>query len=596
VLAYDLFLQNKSSPAVTNVKRVKPVKKIYYLEKSNARLDDKTPEEYTSEIRSKTQSILSMPLNTSPYLYLPNKVTGSNQPRPYIEFYGKMEAKKSGGTIFSISRPGKNNKGEKITFDAKYNTATKQRTISTTAKNNHDDASAAIYLNIDKKHYFIEDKNLFQAYVDSGALTPDSFLSADAFKAISNLFFDYVEERWTEDMNERRMDFSLFVLPSDLQVKYREEVSLVAPQRRRSLPSSSLSSSSYQTYEEVDAFGGSFLNLPNKPTQTAKFMSFDDPAFTINFAENEKFYKNMFIGLESHKKIGIPADNLVEISGFNWMFADITDPQQRFERTGKGIYHQLWHNYRKLKDKAGDPYLAKAQMKAVCFKTAQAKVEVLINENLSMPELERLFSGIKRDEIIPPLALELLIQRKDRNVVWSDYIDAVRALLGRRRTNYSWLLATFTKMIRINLFDFLKKPSKAKDFFPRSEFCIKVLNRTEDRDFAFMNETENFAYKTGKIAGRYIKFKESNEESSSSLKDILTYSKYDREKLRFVIQRVGLGLNLSKASKEELDKVMRFIKNEMPEKEIDDKDSYSDNSYFFYKGVFEELGAGGSRS
>jgi hypothetical protein len=604
VLAYDLFLQNKSSPAISNVKRVKPVKKIYHMKKGDARLDDTTPQEYGSEIRFKVQEVLSMPFNTSPYLSLPNKTTGANQPRPYIEFYGRMESRKNTGTVFLISRSGKNEKGVEIKFDASYNIETKQRTIRV-SENDHDDSSVGIFLNIDKKHYFIEDKSLFQRYIDSGALTSDSFLPAGTFKTVCNVFFDSVEERWKDDINDRRMDFSLFVLPTDVPVEYREEGSLVVREQQLSpnLPSSSLFSSSLNSStsdqrlkKEIDAFGSSLIHYPRKPTQTAKFMSFDDPAFSINFTAKENFYKNLFIGLESHERIGIPADNIIEISGFNWMFTDTSDPDQRFEKTGKGIYYQLWHNYMKLKKKAGDPYAARAQMKVVCFKTTQAKVEVLINENLTMPDLERLFSPITNEEIIPSGALELLIQRKERTVLWSDYIDAVRALLSRRRTNYHWLLATFTKMIRTRLFDLIARPYDARVFFSESEFCIKVLSRTKVRGLAYMNETENFAYKAGKIAGRYVRFKERNEESTSSLKDILTYSKYDREKLRFVIQRVGLGLNLSKADKEEIEKITSFIKKEMPEKEIDDDNSHIDCSYFFYKGVFEELGADWSSS
>jgi hypothetical protein len=66
----------------------------------------------------------------------------------------------------------------------------------------------------------------------------------------------------------------------------------------------------------------------------------------------------------------------------------------------------------------------------------------------------------------------------------------------------------------------------------------------------------------------------------------LAYSKYDREHLRFVYKRVGIGLNLSKVNTDDLSK---SIKTDTPKDEIDDAQANEDYSYFFYKGVFENL-------
>ena len=86
-----------------------------------------------------------------------------------------------------------------------------------------------------------------------------------------------------------------------------------------------------------------------------------------------------------------------------------------------------------------------------------------------------------------------------------------------------------------------------------------------------------------------MRFKKETEENNNSLRDILTYSKYDRDKLRTVFKRIGLGINLSKAEEPELDKISLFIKNNDPKEEIvEDKQDY-DYSYFFYKGVFQEI-------
>jgi hypothetical protein len=105
-----------------------------------------------------------------------------------------------------------------------------------------------------------------------------------------------------------------------------------------------------------------------------------------------------------------------------------------------------------------------------------------------------------------------------------------------------------------------------------------------------MNKNEEYAYKIGCIAGKYIKFKRDTKEANNSTNDILTYSKYDREKLRFVYSRVSLGISLSKAANiSNTDTIAQLIKKDMPTDEIDDTKAHEDYSYFFYKGVFENI-------
>jgi hypothetical protein len=101
-----------------------------------------------------------------------------------------------------------------------------------------------------------------------------------------------------------------------------------------------------------------------------------------------------------------------------------------------------------------------------------------------------------------------------------------------------------------------------------------------------VNKNEEYAYKIGVIAGKYVKFKREKKEANNSTNDILTYSKYDRERLRFVYQRVGIGVSLSKVN---TDDISQSIKNELPKEEIDDTQAHEDYSYFFYKGAFENL-------
>lgn len=85
----------------------------------------------------------------------------------------------------------------------------------------------------------------------------------------------------------------------------------------------------------------------------------------------------------------------------------------------------------------------------------------------------------------------------------------------------------------------------------------------------------------------YLEFKKKGASESHSLRDILTYSKYDREKLRFVVSRIGMGVNISKANQNDIDLINDKISKYQPNQEISDSEAYNDYSYFFYKGYFE---------
>jgi hypothetical protein len=109
LLAYELYLKNKESTGEV-VKKTKPIKKIF-VNKNNIKIDNKTREEYGSELTNDQgfiQDWLSMPLNTSntKLLNLPDKRTGSRSSPPYIKIYGIYENNKSKEKI-SLSISGK---------------------------------------------------------------------------------------------------------------------------------------------------------------------------------------------------------------------------------------------------------------------------------------------------------------------------------------------------------------------------------------------------------------------------------------------------------------------------------------------------------
>lgn len=562
MLAFELYLKNKGFKGEF-VKNPKPVKKII-MKGSSPALDRKKIDEYGGALLEEYesfQSLFSMPANTASNLGLKFRATSPNSPRPYVEIYGQFIRTKSGAKI-SLTI-GKDDKS----FNAELDLQTKKEKV--TAKN-------SIELNIDKEHYFISGKGLYDEYVKSRVLTRDGKFQSTLFKKICKVFFKYVLSRWKDgEVRNGKISFSLIVLPKDAEVEYHSA-------------NDDGEEDGDAVKEFKDSFGNNARSYASEPTITAKFLSYDDPAFSINCTDSERFYRNLSMGNRSHRLVNINAADSFRISGLQWMFTDISKPGRRFTDTKKGIYYQLWKNYKDL-DKT-NRLEGMSQLKVLCYLTSQAKMEVMLDENLTMGEMKDLFSGLEEREI-PPQAFEVLIETKGKTTIWAHYLVAVRSLLARKSVDKSYLLSRFVLQLRSNLFSWLATNAvgDAASFFQKCDFCIKVLYKNVLSPLgagAGMNSDEQYAYQVGVIAAEYVRFKERSGESSNSLRDILAYSRYDREKLRFVMQRVGLGLSLSKAPQDKIKNMETFITNNQPSAEIRDEAAYNDYSYFFYKGYF----------
>jgi hypothetical protein len=131
----------------------------------------------------------------------------------------------------------------------------------------------------------------------------------------------------------------------------------------------------------------------------------------------------------------------------------------------------------------------------------------------------------------------------------------------------------------------MKNNTEQIEFFSKSEFCIKYLINT---DFTqnYLNSNEEYALRIGQIARLYVDFKYSNKDGDNSLGDILTYSKYDRERLRFVYSRISRGVQLAKVADASKDSVTKKISSLRPKEEISDEDASKDYSYFFFNGYY----------
>lgn len=571
MLACELYLQNRGfKGGVAKVTR--PIKKIY-VSPNEVVIDDKSREEYGSELNNDNgfiQDWLSMPLNTSDaeLLNLPDKRTGTRSPSPYVKIYGSYEKNKNKEKL-RLSINGKDTlerQNSKKVFVAEYNLDDYSYSFS---------AEGDLYLSLDKKNYMNADQQLYELYLNSAIIDSKGSFSSTKFKEISIKFFDYVKSRPKPEFFIPRITyFEIYILPSTNKIIYNSI-------------GKSGSENSSDTF--IDCFGNECSQYASIPTQTAKFLSFDDPAFTINCTQKEQFYKNLCIGKESLEKINIPSNNVLKIGSLNWIFSDISHPDVNFQSYNRGIYSQLFNNYIIL-NKEKDVYSERINLKIICFKINQAKLEILLDENMTMDTMHKLFKG--KDEG-SRYSFEVLIYKNDKKskYIIKDYLQAIRNLIHQIPVNKLRLIDIFTRILRKEIFSWInsKNTADAIIFFERTGFCLKTLlaisNIHQEMDI-----NEKYAYSIGLIAGRFIKFKRKFNEESNSLKDILTYSKYDREKLRFVFSRIGIGLNLSKAEQLSVDKITNFINTNQQEEEISDNNASRDYTYFFFKGVYKELG------
>ena len=576
MLAYELYLRNKGSTSNV-VKKEKPIKKIF-INNNKIELDEKTLDEYGSRVVDKfriLQESLTMPLNTCDItqLNLPSVRPSTNQPNPYVEISGSFSKTKSKCELSLIIR--KKSDDKENVLSASYDILNDKTSI---------EAHKDIPLRIEHKNYYIplEGKRLFDKYVKSAILSKDGIFSADLFTNVAKEFFRFAKNIKTNlPSNDIRVQyFSIYLLPSNSTIEYDN--------------SKEISKDPDKNF--IDSFGNPSTSYAFKSTLQAKFLSFYDKTFTINCKKGNDFYRNIGIGKESFQYIYLPADQIFNIGRVNWIFIDLNDKNQKFVNTNQGIITQLFKNYQILNSK-GQTKNEKSLLKIICYREDQQKQEILIDDNLTMDRMRRLFSEF--DSIkVPWSVLEDVMIYKGKKILWNNYVYAIRSFLNETKIPKDYLITFFTKSLKRKINDWLKQGKEKRkkfgnaffDFFERTSFCLKTLS-IRDINKSDMNATgEEFAYKIGKLARSYINFKSRMNEENKSLRDILIFSKYDREKLRFVVKRICLGINLSKADKQEISIIDEDISKNIPQDEIPDAEAFNDYSYFFYKGYFQGEG------
>ena len=148
-------------------------------------------------------------------------------------------------------------------------------------------------------------------------------------------------------------------------------------------------------------------------------------------------------------------NSLFIINKLNWTFTDISNPDFKFLETKQGILTQLHSNYTSLKKDKGKT--AQAQLKISCVKLTnfRQQQEVLVDENLTMKKMDKLFSHIPKE--IPYSCFEnALIDDTTQAKSWNTYVYVVKSFLAGHKIQKTFLLNFFSRILKQQRFEWIK--------------------------------------------------------------------------------------------------------------------------------------------
>ncbi len=554
MLAYELYRTAKDDIPQTS----KFLFKKMFLKDDKVTVDERGLEEYgitkSRKGEQQLQEWLQMPSSTvnQEKMNLPFYRFGAASPLPYLVIYGMMNInKKNKQMTLSVGDEKKKTGYVKHVLDLDSGKVTSKNSENTPM------------IRLDKVKYTIGSRPLFEEYVKSKIVNKEGMLNLKKYNEFVEKFIKFVMHQKMPEELEIKTGFRVYVLPNNSKIDYKESDKPVTGKKF------------------TDYFGNEATCYPSKTTMSAKFLTYDDPAFTINCKQKDEFYSNLGIGDASLEKVEWYPERIFKISGLDWCFLH---PEYEFQDTRMGILGQLHKNYMEISRDKGPK--EKTQVRITCMKKQQAKQEILIDENLTMDRMKQMFADVK--EPFPPSCLEILIENNGDSVIWTTYLYAVRNFLAGINISRRFLMSYFTKVIKQKQHEWKKNPKDTKDFFSKSDFCLKNLYNVSKNEHD-MNEAEMFAHNVGQMAKCYIDdFKTKHGEKDNSMGDILTYSKYDREKLRFVVSRIGRGIQLSKISDTHKEKITKEIRELQLDDEISEDLATNDFSYFFFKGYYSQ--------
>ena len=563
MLAYEMYRKNRKSKA-NNPESEKLFKKVFYCD-GGARLDEMTCEEYGSRVISRLKIIqdrLKMPLNTCPAstINLPKRTTSKVELVPYVQLRGKFNRNKVKVTI--SGKPPKGD-GQKRSI--------REYVLDLESGETETVSYGSVVLRLDKTKYLLNGRPLFDEYVRSGIVNGDCVLNEAGCDAVADAFFDAAK---VLEPRKDLVSFDLYVLPGEGPVEYAG---------RGDEPESG--------EEFVDGFGSTATHYSNSATLTTKFLTYDDRAYTLNCKQRADFYRDLGIGAESLEKVFVDQRYATTISGMKWVFVDLeqeTVEPVDAEMGRSGLLRWIKANYQRLGKKSDRNVKSDAMAKVLCIRQPKSKSQqvVLVDENLTMRRLSDIFDRLPDD--IPPMCLETLIHDAGKSTIWDTYMNAVRSLLAGRSVPRDHILAFYARVLARKRREWDLDPHNAPDakaFFNASRFCLKALNTSRPYGNG-MEPGESFAEAVGSLAKHYVRFKKSAGGPDNSLSEMMSYSKYDREKLRFIVARIGRGVHLANATDEQRQNMEKEISATNLGGEISDDGAHRDYSYFFFRGYY----------
>lgn len=416
--------------------------------------------------------------------------------------------------------------------------------------------------------YLLEKEPLYKSYLKSKIIDKNYKVSPEIIKRVI-AEFNSKYKNIASDLELRKSNLSLYLLPINAKgnnIDYKSEKA-----------------------EE-------YSNKKSTKMSNAKFISVDDPAFSLNLQSQMKNLKKI-TGLNDNIFQKIVLNRNHNISGLYWQFFKIGNQNIDLLKDIRiiGIYKL----FKELYNRVSDDYGTNGALKIVCFQQDQQKITILISENMSFPRFKKIAEKINSNVGSIGMGDDFLegafITTKGKKKEYSFYIDIIKTIIYESKYPKAKLIDFFMRRLSsdrtISLYEAIKTKTYGdiNKYFKNNDYCIKLLC-----DDASMDDEQTFAFSVGKIAGRYIRFKRENDEDNNSLNSILQYSKYDAYQLKFVFTRISQGLGLSKIREAEKLKMYKFIKELLPNfpdyPKNQELSTRNDLAYFFYKGAFEELG------
>ncbi len=363
-----------------------------------------------------------------------------------------------------------------------------------------------------------------------------------------------------------------------------------------------------EAYEEVHKG----YNTPDD----GKFFSRDDAAFIINYKNDPNILNtltNVNPNYVSFSKKPSKQRNLL----FYYIFIHKyeTQPVKYYQ----GIVANLYEGYSDLLHSNSKEI---ENILVVGLKKQNQKSEVILYAHVPATRLDEIYSKIsaikktqldkrKNDNKILNWLLESLFlekTNKDYNIRF--YVEAANDFLVFENESFFDEAKRFLNKRVISekgrYIDAIKNNEikDIEDFFSKADFYLLfkyLMHNSGDgmQQPKYMKTEEYFAYLIGTSVGKYLQLLKKSENLDNSAYDLISYDKYDYEKLKFVFEKLGRAIGIKKLEdkQEEMEKYFNTISNEIDDtlgklpasEEIKDKDL----AFFFYLGVFKELGNNG---